>query len=103
MMAAYTAAQNGADVTLFERNEKLGKKMYISGKGRCNLTNDCTPKEFVDNIATNAKFAINALYKFPPSSTMDLCEENGLTLKVERGNRVFPASDKSSDVISIYA
>lgn len=103
MMAAYTAAQNGADVTLFERNEKLGKKMYISGKGRCNLTNDCTPREFVDNIATNAKFAINALYKFPPSSTMDLCEENGLTLKVERGNRVFPASDKSSDVISFFA
>ncbi len=103
MMAAYQASQNGADVTLFERNEKLGKKMYISGKGRCNLTNDCTPREFVDNIATNAKFAINALYKFPPQSTMDLCEENGLTLKVERGNRVFPSSDKSSDVITFFA
>lgn len=103
MMAAYVAANNGAEVTLFEHNEKLGKKMYISGKGRCNVTNDCTPREFVDNIATNSKFALNCLYKFPPSDFMEWCNSNGLQLKVERGNRVFPVSDKSSDVISFFA
>ena len=103
MMAAYVAASNGADVTLLERNEKLGKKMYISGKGRCNLTNDCTPREFVDNVATNGKFVINALYKWSPQMVYDWCVGNGLPLKVERGNRVFPQSDKSSDVISFFS
>ena len=103
MMAAYAAAINGADVTLFEHNEKLGKKMYISGKGRCNLTNDCAVRDFVDNVATNGKFVINALYKFGPSEFQQWCADNGLRLKVERGNRVFPLSDKSSDVISFFA
>ncbi len=103
MMAAWRAAACGADVTLFERNEKLGKKMYISGKGRCNLTNDCSVREFLDNVATNGKFLTNAVYKFSPEATLELCDEHGLRLKVERGNRVFPASDKSSDVISFFA
>lgn len=103
MMAAYRAAVCGAEVTLFERNEKLGKKMYISGKGRCNLTNDCSVREFLDNVPTNAKFLTNALYKFAPQSTLDLCAEHGLAVKTERGNRVFPLSDKSSDVISFFA
>lgn len=103
MMAAWRAAACGADVTLFEHNEKLGKKMYISGKGRCNLTNDCTVREFLDNVATNGKFVTNAVYKFSPEATLELCDEHGLRLKVERGNRVFPASDKSSDVISFFA
>ena len=103
MMAAIAASEQQADVTLFEKNEKLGKKMYISGKGRCNLTNDCLPKDFLQNIATNAKFATNCLYKFSPADTMDFCEQNGLKLKVERGDRVFPASDKSSDVIKLFA
>lgn len=102
LMAAASAAQGGADVTLFEKNEKLGKKMYISGKGRCNLTNDCDVREFLQNIATNPKFATNCLYKFPPKSVMELCDQNGLRLKVERGNRVFPESDKSSDVIRTF-
>ena len=89
MMAAYAAATNGADVTLFEHNEKLGKKMYISGKGRCNLTNDCAVRDFVDNVATNGKFVINALYKFGPSELQQWCADNGLRLKVERGTGFF--------------
>ena len=102
MMAAITAAENGADVTLFEQNEKTGKKMYIAGKGRCNLTNDCSVREFVSNVVTNPKFVLGALHKFTPQDTMEFCENRGLQLKVERGNRVFPASDKSSDVIKLF-
>lgn len=102
MMAAITAAENGADVTLFEQNEKTGKKMYIAGKGRCNLTNDCSVRDFVANVVTNPKFVLGALHKFTPQDTMDFCQSRGLQLKVERGNRVFPASDKSSDVIKLF-
>lgn len=103
MMAAITAAQNGAEVTLFEKNEKVGKKMYISGKGRCNLTNDCLPREFVANVVTNPKFILGAINKFSPCDTIEFCQSRGLQLKTERGNRVFPQSDKSSDVIKLYA
>ena len=103
MMAAITAAENGAEVTLFEKNEKLGKKLYISGKGRCNITNDCPPREFFNNIATNAKFLYGAINRFSSQDTIDFCQSRGLTLKTERGNRVFPASDKSSDVIKLFA
>ena len=102
MMAAITAAENGADVTLFEQNEKTGKKMYIAGKGRCNLTNDCSVRDFVANVVTNPKFVLGALHKFTPQDTMDFCQTRGLQLKVERGNRVFPSSDKSSDVIKLF-
>ena len=102
MMSAITAAENGADVTLFEQNEKTGKKMYIAGKGRCNLTNDCSVREFVTNVVTNPKFVLGALNKFTPQDTIDFCQSRGLQLKVERGNRVFPASDKSSDVIKLF-
>ena len=103
MMAALTAAECGADVTLYEKNEKLGKKLYISGKGRCNLTNDCAAREFFPNVATNAKFLYGAVNKFTPQDVMNFCAERGLMLKTERGNRVFPASDKSSDVIKLFA
>lgn len=103
MMAAITAAENGAEVTLFEKNEKLGKKLYISGKGRCNITNDCSPRDFFNNIATNAKFLYGAINKFFPQDTIDFCQSHGLSLKTERGNRVFPTSDKSSDVIKLFA
>lgn len=103
MMAAITAAQSGAQVTLFEKNEKVGKKMYISGKGRCNLTNDCSPRDFVANVVTNPKFIFGAINKFSPSDTIEFCQSNGLDLKTERGNRVFPVSDKSSDVIKLFA
>lgn len=102
MMAAIAAAESGADVTLFERNEKAGKKLYISGKGRCNLTNDCAPRDFFRNVATNPKFLYGAVNRFSPRDTMDFCLQRGLTLKTERGNRVFPASDKSSDVIKLF-
>lgn len=103
MMAAIAARQKGADVTLYERNEKLGKKMYISGKGRCNVTNDCSVADFIAQVCTNPKFLYGALNKFSPANTLRFCEDNGLAVKVERGNRVFPASDKSSDVIRVFA
>ncbi len=103
VMSAIAAAQKGADVTVFEKNEKTGKKMYISGKGRCNVTNDCLPREFLNNVVTNAKFLQGAIHKFSPADTLSFCQSNGLPLKVERGNRVFPQSDKSSDVIKLFA
>lgn len=103
MMAAYAADEGGADVTLFEKNEKLGKKMYISGKGRCNLTNDCSPREFFAEVPTNPKFLYGAINKFSPADTLDFCAKYGLKTKTERGNRVFPVSDKSSDVIKTFA
>ena len=103
MMAAITAADSGAEVTLFDKNEKLGKKLYISGKGRCNLTNDCSARDFFSNVVTNPKFLFGAINKFPPQEVMEFCQSRGLPLKTERGNRVFPASDKSSDVIKLFA
>ena len=102
MMSAIVAAENGADVTLFEKNEKLGKKMYISGKGRCNLTNNCSPREFIANVVNNGKFMLGAINKFSPEDTLRFCDRLGLAVKTERGNRVFPLSDKSSDVIKAF-
>ena len=101
MIAAYSAAVNGAfdEVLLLEKNEKLGKKVYITGKGRCNVTNDCEPEEFFRNIVSNPKFMYSAYYGFDQGAVMRLVEENGCPLKTERGNRVFPVSDHSSDVI----
>lgn len=99
MMAALAAAGNGIDVELLEKNEKLGKKIYITGKGRCNVTNDCEPDTFFSNVVSNPKFLYSAFYSFVPTQMMDLLQENGCPLKVERGNRVFPVSDHSSDVI----
>lgn len=99
MMAAVTAAQNGHRVTLLERNEKLGKKVFITGKGRCNLTNASDIEEIFEHVVTNRKFLYSALYGFDNHACMDFFGENGLRLKVERGNRVFPVSDHSSDVI----
>lgn len=98
MMAAISAAQNGAQVTLIEKNEKLGKKIYITGKGRCNVTNDCEVVEFLENVVTNKKFLMSALYTFSPYDLMEFLKKNGLKIKTERGNRVFPKSDKASDV-----
>ncbi len=102
MMAALTASDCGADVTLFEKNEKLGKKLYISGKGRCNLTNDCSARDFFFNVATNPKFLFGAINRFSPQDAMEYCVSRGLKLKTERGGRVFPLSDKSSDVIKFF-
>ncbi|HJA02416.1 MAG TPA: NAD(P)/FAD-dependent oxidoreductase [Candidatus Gallimonas gallistercoris] len=98
LMAAYAAGSQGAQVTLLERNEKLGKKIYITGKGRCNLTNDCPPDEFLENVVRGEKFLTGALWSFSPEDMMSLCERFSLPVKVERGNRVFPVSDHASDV-----
>ena len=98
LMAAYAAAKNGNDVLLLEKNEKLGKKIYITGKGRCNLTNDTTPDSFFENVVRGGKFLRGAIYAFSPRATMRFLSERGLSLKTERGNRVFPSSDHASDV-----
>ena len=97
LIAAATSAA-GSDVTLFERNEKPGKKLYITGKGRCNVTNLCSPREFLEKVVRNPKFLYSAIYTFTPEDTVNLIETNGVKTKTERGNRVFPASDKASDV-----
>ncbi|MCR5799614.1 MAG: NAD(P)/FAD-dependent oxidoreductase [Lachnospiraceae bacterium] len=102
MMAAIAAAENGAEVTLFEKNEKLGKKIYITGKGRCNVTNDCEPEAFFENIVSNPKFLYSAYYGFDNKRLIELIENEGCKLKTERGNRVFPVSDHSSDIISAF-
>lgn len=99
MMAAISAAINGHKVVLLEKNEKLGKKLYITGKGRCNITNNSDVEELLKNVMKNPKFLYSAFYTFDSSSVMHFFEEEGLLLKTERGNRVFPKSDKSSDVI----
>lgn len=99
MIAAIAAAGSGMDVELLEKNEKLGKKIYITGKGRCNVTNDCDPDVFFANVVSNPKFLYSAFYTFAPSQIMELLQANGCDLKVERGNRVFPVSDHSSDII----
>lgn len=98
LMSAATAAKT-ADVVLYEKNEKVGKKIYITGKGRCNVTNMCEPPEFLENVVNGKKFMYGAIYAFPPRKTVEFLENNGVETKVERGNRVFPQSDKSSDVI----
>lgn len=99
MMAAISAAECGHNVTLIEQNEKLGKKVFITGKGRCNFTNACPSNELFDNIVTNKKFLYSAIYGFDNYAVMDFFELHGLDYKIERGNRVFPTSDHSSDVI----
>lgn len=98
MLAALFAAREGARVTLLERNEKLGKKIYITGKGRCNLTNDCTQEEFLRQVPRNPRFLYSALSFFGPQDMMALMEESGCPVEVQRGQRVFPVSQKASDV-----
>ena len=98
MMAALQCALSGGTVTLLEGNEKLGKKVYITGKGRCNLTNDCTLDEFMQQVAHNPRFLYSALNGFTPQDMMSLLEENGCPVVVQRGRRVFPATEKASDV-----
>ncbi len=99
MMAGIFAARRGHKVTIFEKNEKLGKKLFITGKGRCNLTNACDYNSFFDNMVSNAKFLYSGFSQFNNYDVMDFFEDIGLPVKVERGNRVFPSSDKSSDLI----
>ena len=99
MFAAIAAAENGHHVTLLEKNEKLGKKLFITGKGRCNLTNACDISDLFSNVISNPKFLYSAFYSFTNEQVVDFFNKHGLPTKVERGKRVFPASDKSSDVI----
>ena len=99
MMAAVMAAREGCTVTLFEKNEKLGKKVFITGKGRCNLTNACDVEDLFPAVKTNAKFLYSSFYGFTNQDVMDFFEELGMRTKIERGERVFPLSDHSSDVI----
>ncbi|MCD2345918.1 BaiN/RdsA family NAD(P)/FAD-dependent oxidoreductase [Clostridium guangxiense] len=101
MMAAITAAEKN-NVILIERNEKLGKKLYITGKGRCNITNYKDISEFFDNIPGNPNFLYSALYSFTNMDTIGFFENSGVKLKKERGDRVFPVSDKSSDIIHVF-
>lgn len=98
MMAAITAARRGAGVTLLEPNERLGKKLNITGKGRCNVTNDCNQETLMANIPGNGRFLYSALTRFTPQDAMAFFEALGVPLKVERGNRVFPVSDRSFDI-----
>ncbi|MBC3886958.1 aminoacetone oxidase family FAD-binding enzyme [Acetobacterium paludosum] len=100
MMAAVAAGDKGHRVDLYESNEKLGKKLYITGKGRCNLTNAIDIGDYFDSIVHNHRFLYSALYSFTNEDFMAFMEKNGVPLKIERGDRVFPVSDKSSDVIS---
>lgn len=100
MMAAISAGKNNHQVILFEKNEKLGKKIYITGKGRCNVTNNSDEENIIKNTVVNPYFLYSSIYSFNSSATMNLLEEAGISLKTERGNRVFPVSDKSNDIIT---
>ena len=100
MFAAIAAAETGSQVILLEKNEKLGKKLFITGKGRCNITNAGDMDNLFANVMTNAKFLYSAFYSYDNQRVIDFFERNGLRTKTERGNRVFPVSDHSSDVIA---
>lgn len=99
MTAAYSAAQNGIDVVLVEKNERVGRKLLITGKGRCNITNNCEVEELIANVNTNGKFLYSAFYTFTNDAVMEMFESLGVRLKTERGNRVFPESDRAMDVV----
>ena len=99
MFAAITAARNGAKVLLLEKNDRLGKKLLITGKGRCNVTNDCPAEEVLRNTPRNGRFLYSAMTVFPPESTKQFFENQGCPLKTERGNRVFPRSDRSASIL----
>ena len=100
MMCAATAAANGAEVLLLERNDRVGRKLAITGKGRCNVTNACSRDEFLKNVVSNPRFLYSSLSAFSPEDTVSFFESLNVPLKTERGNRVFPISDKASDIVS---
>ena len=99
MFAAITAGARGQRVLLLERNDRLGKKLLITGKGRCNVTNNCSEQEILQNIPRNSRFLYSAMAAFPPQKIMDYFNDHGCVLKTERGNRVFPVTDKSCSVL----
>lgn len=98
-MAAGTAAGRGLDVTIIERNKRMARKLTITGKGRCNITNNCDVDEFIANLPRNGKFIYSALSRFSPRDLMAFFEKNGVSLKTERGNRVFPVSDRAVEIV----
>lgn len=98
MMAAATAANRGLDVTLIEKNHRVGRKILITGKGRCNITNDCDIEELIENVPTNGKFLYSAFYTFTNTDVIDMFNKLGVETKTERGKRVFPSSDKAHDI-----
>ena len=100
MMAALAAAEGSGSVTIFEKNEKPGKKIFITGKGRCNVTNACAVEDFFGFVKRNPRFLYSAIYDYDNTAVMDFFESNGCHLKTERGDRVFPVSDHSSDIIN---
>jgi predicted Rossmann fold flavoprotein len=100
LFAAISAAENGADVLLLEKNDRCGKKLRITGKGRCNVTNDCTTEEFLQNVPSNPRFLYGALNCLSTQDVKDFFEGEGVPLKTERGKRVFPVSDKAEDIVS---
>ena len=101
LMAGGLLAKKDLKVTIFDKNEKFGKKIYITGKGRCNLLNLCSAEYYLSNVVNGAKFMQSAIHQFSPQDCFIFFENSGLKLKVERGNRVFPASDKASDVTKV--
>lgn len=103
LMAAYHASTIGHQVTIIEKNDKIGKKLFITGKGRCNITNNSDAENVIKNVVRNPKFLYSALYSYDSYSVMDFFESQGLKLKTERGNRVFPYSDHSSDVVNVFS
>lgn len=100
LMAAGTAAELGAEVTVLEKNKRVGRKLCITGKGRCNITNNCSVSDFIDNVKTNPRFLYSSINNFECSDTIEFFENLGLPVKIERGNRVFPQSDKATDVVA---
>ena len=104
LLCGFFAAKGGASALIVDKNARPGRKMMISGKGRCNLTNNCDVRRFMESVTRNASFLFSALYFLPPEKLMELVEAAGLPLKTERGNRVFPQSDKAVDVVdAVYA
>ena len=99
MLSAAVAAERGMRVALFEKNAFTGKKLRITGKGRCNVTNNCLPAEVLENVPTNSRFLFSAVNQFSPADTIRLFEKLGVKLKTESGNRVFPQSDKAEDIV----
>ena len=99
LIAAWAAENNGHSVTVIEKNHRAARKVMITGKGRCNLTNNCSVNEFIENVVHNKRFMYSAVNAFNPQDVMDMIESAGVKLKTERGNRVFPASDKAVDIV----
>ena len=99
MMSAILIAEQGHSVTVFEQNERIGKKLYITGKGRCNFTNACSRDNFLSSVISNPRFLYSAYDTMDSEAVIDFFERHGMKTKIERGNRAFPASDKSADVI----